>query len=107
MVQLLYEGLLHHGMSFINVLSPCVTFHKDANKDYFKELSDEVPSDHDVSSFDAALSLLRHHTGRLPTGLIYRATNLPTFGEGIDANVRSTAGISERSIVESVLLHYR
>jgi hypothetical protein len=42
-----------------------------------------------------------------PTGLIYRATNLPTFGEGIDANVRSTAGISERSIVESVLLPYR
>jgi 2-oxoglutarate ferredoxin oxidoreductase subunit beta len=107
MTELFYEGLCHKGMSFINVLSPCVTFHKDAGKDYFKELSDDVPQDHDPSDFDSALGLFRRHAGRLPIGLIYRATGVPTFGDGIDAHVRATTDTSERTRVEGVLEIYR
>ena len=107
LTDLLYDGLLHKGTSFVNVLSPCVTFHKEANKDYFKDLSDEIPEDHDATNFDAALGLLRQHTGRLPTGLIYRTTDAPTYGEGLDAHLKDIAGISQRKLVESVLDQYR
>lgn len=107
MTDLLYAGLIHKGTSFINVLSPCVTFHKEANKDYFKELSDEIPEDHAFGDFDAAIGLLRRHSGRLPTGLIYHASDVPTYGDGIDAQVHSIAGVSERKLVEGVLDLYR
>lgn len=107
MTELLYAGLVHRGMSFINVLSPCVTFHKEANKDYFKELSNEIPSDYDPSDFDAALRLLRIHAGRLPIGLIYQSEQIPTYGEGIDAHLRDITGVAPRKLAESVLDLYR
>lgn len=107
MTDLLYEGMLHKGMSFINVLSPCVTFHKEANKDYFKELSEDIPADYDPTDFDDAIGLLRSHVGRLPTGLIYRASDVPTYGDGIDSHVRSIAGTTERDLVSGVLDLYR
>ncbi len=104
---LLYEGLVHKGISFINVLSPCVTFHKEASKDYFKELSAGIPVDHDAADFDAALGLLRRHAGQLPVGLIYRAADVPSYGDGIDAHVHAPIGSSPRELAAGVLDLYR
>jgi 2-oxoglutarate/2-oxoacid ferredoxin oxidoreductase subunit beta len=102
----LYAGLVHRGMSFINVMSPCVTFHKEATKDYFKTLSDEISSDHDPSSFEAAIRLLRSHDGRLPLGVIYQ-TRTRTYDEGVDGTLRIPAGTGTRRHVEDVLHQYR
>src|SRR5512145_2425668 len=102
----LYAGLVHRGMSFINVLCPCVTFHKEATKDYFKDLCDEIPADHEPSSFDAAIRLLRGHEGRLPIGLIYHS-QARTYGEGVDGTLRIPAGSGTRQHVKSVLDQYR
>lgn len=102
---LVYAGIMHRGISVINVLSPCVTFHKEANKDYFKALMDEIPADHDPSSFDGAVRLLRSTAGRLPIGLIYQVA-APTYGEGVDANLRAPAGALNPSAVQAVLSQY-
>jgi 2-oxoglutarate/2-oxoacid ferredoxin oxidoreductase subunit beta len=107
LTDLLYEGLVHKGTSFINVLSPCVTFHKEASKDYFKELSEEIPSHHEASDFDAAIGLLRRHAGRFPTGLIYRAAEVPTYGDCLDAQLKASAGLVPRQQLESVLDQFR
>ncbi|MGE5787768.1 MAG: 2-oxoacid:ferredoxin oxidoreductase subunit beta [Myxococcales bacterium] len=106
LTDLLHAGLLHRGTSFINVLCPCVTFHKEADKDYFKGLCDEIPVDHDATSYDAAIELLRRHHGRLPTGLIYRA-EASTYEDGVDRTLRVPAGSEARHLVESVLNQYR
>lgn len=106
LADLLYEGMLHRGMSFINVLSPCVTFHKEATKEHFKELCDEIPPDHETSSFDSAIRLLRNHHGRMPTGLIYRSL-ATTYGDGVEATLRAPAGEPSRNLVEAVLDQYR
>jgi len=107
LADLLYAGLTHRGTSFINVLSPCVTFHKEATKDYFKGLGEEIPSEHDTSSFDVAIRLLRGNHGRLPLGLIYQSSS-PTYGDGVEGTRRHPSGATtERHLVESVLNHYR
>ncbi len=102
----LYEGILHRGTSFINVLSPCVTFHKEATRDYFKDLCDQIPADHDVSNFDSAIRLLRGHHGRLPVGVIYRSL-ATTFGDGVESTLRAPAGDVSKSLVEAVIDQYR
>jgi 2-oxoglutarate ferredoxin oxidoreductase subunit beta len=104
---LIYAGLMHPGTSFINVLSPCVTFHKDANKDYFKGLSDDIPAEHDATDFGAALGILRGQPGRLPIGLIYQSFGAPTYGDGIDSHVKAPNGKSPRELVGSVLDQFR
>lgn len=106
LTELLYAGMVHRGMAFINVLCPCVTFHKEADKDYFKQLCDEIPADHDPTNFDAAIGLLRRHHGRLPTGIIYRTKAL-CYGDGVDATLQVPAGAQVPHLVESVLNQYR
>ncbi len=105
LTDLLLAGMLHRGVSVINVLSPCVTFHKEANKDYFKGLMEEIPAKHDPSSFDAAMGLLRAHHGRMPIGLIYQ-TSAPTYGDGVEGTLRAPAGSLERARVQAVLDQY-
>ncbi len=104
--EVLYQGLIHRGMSFINVLSPCVTFHKEATKDYFKAQCVDIDPNHDTSSFEAAISLLHSHSGLLPTGIIYQV-QAPTYGEGVDGTLRAPAGALDRPLVASVLDQFR
>jgi 2-oxoglutarate/2-oxoacid ferredoxin oxidoreductase subunit beta len=106
LAEVLYQGLVHRGMSFINVLSPCVTFHKEATKDYFKAQCVDIEPNHDASSFDAAISVLRSHSGFLPVGVLYQV-DAPTYGDGVDGTLRGPAGAQNLSLVESVLEKYR
>jgi 2-oxoglutarate/2-oxoacid ferredoxin oxidoreductase subunit beta len=107
LADLFYNAILHKGTSFVNVLSPCVTYHKEATKDYFKDLGNEIPAEHDASNFEAAIGLLRRHSGRMPMGLIYHATDQSTFGDGIDAHLQTVNGKTDRQLVETVLDQYR
>jgi 2-oxoglutarate ferredoxin oxidoreductase subunit beta len=106
LTDVVYAGLMHRGMSFINVICACVTFHKEATKDYFKDLCDAIPTDHDPSNFDAAIRLIRAHENRLPLGIIYQTTE-QTYGEGVDNTLKIPAGSGTRTHVEAVLHRYR
>lgn len=89
MTELLLAGLRHPGAAFINVLSPCVTFHKEADKHYFKQASFPVGEDYDPTDFRAALDLLRSSQERFPLGLLYRAAEPPpSFGARLEACTR-------------------
>ena len=86
--QLVLGGLRHHGVAFINVHSPCVTFHKTITKDVLKEASLDIAADHDVTSRAAAINLLLENEGRYPLGLIYQAPDSKPF----DARMNETTG---------------
>ncbi len=102
LAELLYAGLCHHGMSFVNVLSPCVTFHREADKDYFKALSAPVPAGHDTTSRAAALALLLESGDRHPIGLIYRdPAARPSYDDVVDACLDHPA--DERAVIEQLL----
>ena len=74
--ELVLGGLLHRGVAFINVLSPCVTFHKEVNKDTLKAAACALPEGHDVTSRGAALNALIEADGSYPLGLIYKDRHL-------------------------------
>jgi 2-oxoglutarate ferredoxin oxidoreductase subunit beta len=85
--QLVLGGLQHRGMAFINVHSPCVTFHKGINKEYLRAASVEIPADHDVTSRAAAINLMLQHEGQFPLGVIYQDGMAESFEQRVEATV--------------------
>jgi 2-oxoglutarate ferredoxin oxidoreductase subunit beta len=83
------EAIEHKGFSFVEVLSPCVTFR---GKDQFKLIRDRVtyldddydPSD-EVAAFDVA-----NHEDHFALGVIYKKPR-PTYGEIVEEKVTQKA----------------
>lgn len=83
--ELVLGGLRHRGTAFVNVHSPCVTFHKGITKEVLKAASVEIPVEHDVTSRAAAINLMLEHQGEFPLGVIYRDESLASFDQRVDA----------------------
>jgi 2-oxoglutarate ferredoxin oxidoreductase subunit beta len=70
---LIETGLNHKGFSFIDTLSPCVTFNKLNTYDWFKEriykLSEE---NHDVTDIGQAFIKAQEWGNSIPIGMFYR-----------------------------------
>jgi 2-oxoglutarate/2-oxoacid ferredoxin oxidoreductase subunit beta len=54
---LIERGIRHNGFSFIQVLSPCVTFNKPIGYDYFSERVAPLPEDHKTDDLFGAMRL--------------------------------------------------
>ncbi len=65
------EAIKHDGFSFIDVLSPCVTFNKLNTYDYFKKRVYRYESDN-LEDFYAAYRAVQEWGDRIPTGIFYR-----------------------------------
>ena len=55
LTEILVQAIQHPGFAFVEVLSPCITFHNLYQ--YFKEVLQPVPRDHDVTDITAAMAL--------------------------------------------------
>lgn len=64
------KGILHKGFSFIDVLSPCVTFNKINTYDFFRKRVYEL-KDNDTSDFYEAYKISQEWGDRIPIGVIY------------------------------------
>jgi 2-oxoglutarate/2-oxoacid ferredoxin oxidoreductase subunit beta len=102
--ELVLGGLRHRGIAFINILSPCVTFHPEVNKDTIKAASCELPQGHDPSSRRAALNALIDAEGKHPLGLIYQDPTSRSFDERVDSTLTSFAQASRT--LESLVASY-
>jgi len=102
--QLVLGGLKHKGIAFINVHSPCVTFHKGITKDVLKEASVEISAEHDVTSRSAAINLLLQNEVRFPIGLIYRDSEVASFDQRVDATTKVET--NPRSALEKLVASY-
>jgi 2-oxoglutarate ferredoxin oxidoreductase subunit beta len=75
--ELMRLAISHKGFSFLNIISPCVTWRGD---DQHKEIRAKVrplPAEHDKSSREAALRLTNEN-GIVTTGVLYQVA-LPTL----------------------------
>jgi 2-oxoglutarate ferredoxin oxidoreductase subunit beta len=81
MTDLIRQGLEHPGFSFIQVMSPCVTFYN--TYDHYRDGVTDLPKEHDPGDKMAALALALD-TSRFYTGLFYQE-HRPTFDERIAA----------------------
>jgi len=80
MTDMIRQGVEHPGFSFIQIMSPCVTFYNTYS--HYRETVTDLPEDHDSSNKMAALALA-FDTSALYTGVFYQQRR-PTFGERID-----------------------
>ncbi|MGC8740246.1 MAG: 2-oxoacid:ferredoxin oxidoreductase subunit beta [Candidatus Sumerlaeaceae bacterium] len=73
MTEMFLLGLRHRGMSFINCLSPCVTFNPSMDRDYYKAHTRPLPEGYDPSDYEAALKLAFQAKCErfFPMGVIY------------------------------------
>ncbi|HTO87754.1 MAG TPA: 2-oxoacid:ferredoxin oxidoreductase subunit beta [Thermoanaerobaculia bacterium] len=73
LVDLMVAAIEHHGFSFLNVMSPCVTFRGDEQFKTLRAKLRSLPEDHDRTSRQAALRYTREKDS-LTTGVLYEVT---------------------------------
>ena len=82
---LIEQGVLHKGFSFINMLSPCVTFNKINTYEWYKN---HITSLQNIEGYNTsnrlqAMQTIMDYEG-LVTGLIYQNKEKPSYQEAID-----------------------
>lgn len=91
---LIKQAIEHKGFSYINILSPCPTFNKIDGLQYYKDLIEEVPADHDVTSYHKTIDMVTEfeEKGKAPIGLIYKDTSRSTQDERMAEIVEKVEG---------------
>jgi 2-oxoglutarate ferredoxin oxidoreductase subunit beta len=84
---LIVQAVRHKGFSFVQVLSPCVTFYDTYS--HFKQVTADIPASHDPSDRAAAMRLAMD-TERLFLG-VFHQTDRPSFDQGY-TQVKTKAG---------------
>ncbi len=104
--ELVKKAIEHRGFSFVNVISPCPTFNKVNTFDFYKELIEEIPAEHDTTDLNAALAIaLKAKEGKAPTGLLYQV-QAPTLVDRLD-DIRKKAGGSADYDINKIMDAYR
>jgi 2-oxoglutarate ferredoxin oxidoreductase subunit beta len=81
LTELIKNGILHTGFSFIDVFSPCVTYNHDNTYPWFRERVRKLEDGgaHDASDWDAAMRKATLWGDEIPIGLFYRNDSLPAL----------------------------
>ncbi|MCW8944642.1 MAG: 2-oxoacid:ferredoxin oxidoreductase subunit beta [Sedimenticola sp.] len=95
LTQLLIEGILYPGFSFIHVLSPCITYHPEQ-----KEWKQSVHALTENTTADPVIAAQRvQENDRMATGLLFKAPSAQR--QGSTQAAASTQQISEQFLVPS------
>jgi 2-oxoglutarate ferredoxin oxidoreductase subunit beta len=78
--ELIKGGILHHGFSFINCFSPCVSYNHQNTFEYYRNSLVPVPADHDTSDLGSAISLSMEDSP-YHLGLFYEAPERKTVDD--------------------------
>jgi len=83
LTELVSGAIEHDGFSFLNVMSPCVTWRGDDEFKRLKEMLQKLPEDHDPSKRGNAIDYTRE-TDVLTTGVLYEV-EAPTMIDRVEA----------------------
>ncbi|MFQ5432413.1 MAG: 2-oxoacid:ferredoxin oxidoreductase subunit beta [Nitrospinota bacterium] len=82
---LIEQAIRHKGFSYVNILSPCLTFNKVDTFDFYKDAMEQLPEDHDSSNLVQALDkAINPPEGKVYAGLFYQSER-PTLVENLKA----------------------
>jgi 2-oxoglutarate/2-oxoacid ferredoxin oxidoreductase subunit beta len=83
LIELMRQGILHKGFSFLDVFSPCVTYNHDNTYQWFrprvKKLEDD--SSYDPSDWTAAIEKSLLWGEEIPIGKFFERTDVPPLHE--------------------------
>ena len=83
-------AIAHNGFSFLNVMSPCVTWRGDDEFKRLKAMQKPLPEDHDPSRRANAIAYTREKDV-LSTGVLYRV-EAPTMIDRVEAIKQQAMG---------------
>ncbi|MBN1642527.1 MAG: 2-oxoacid ferredoxin oxidoreductase [Anaerolineae bacterium] len=80
LVSLLVQALQHDGYALVDVLQPCVTFNRASAYDFYNERVYKLEeTGHDVTDRAAAWERAQEWGDRIPIGVFYQVTGIPTY----------------------------
>lgn len=78
LAQIIQEAILHQGFSFVNIISPCVTYNKVNTYDWYKKVLTNLDDDQTYTPDDRAKALTTLiEKEELVRGIIYREDSTP------------------------------
>ena len=92
MAETMKKAILHKGFSLVDCFSPCVTYNKLNTYQWFRQavyrLEDQK---HNTSDFKAAMDKALQ-TDKLPIGVFYETTSVPTYEE-LDPTIKKYGAV--------------
>ena len=86
LVWLIGEALQHPGYALVDVLQPCVTFHRTSSYDFYNPRVYKLEeAGHDPTDKTAAWERAYEWGERIPIGIFYRVEGVPTYEEQVPA----------------------
>ena len=96
------QAIKHKGFSYVNILSPCLTFNKVDTFDFYKDAMLQLPEDHDSSNLVQALDkAINPPEGKIYAGLFYQ-TERATLAENLAA-INKKAGADKNMDINKII----
>jgi 2-oxoglutarate ferredoxin oxidoreductase subunit beta len=81
--EIIQQAIKHKGFSYVNIISPCLTFNKVDTFDFYKDAFVDLPADHDNKNLVLALDkAFNPPAGKVYSGVFYQ-TERPTLVENL------------------------
>lgn len=106
MADIIKQAIEHKGFSYVNIISPCLTFNKVDTFDFYKDSMTELPDDHNSSDLVQALDkAINPPPGRFYTGIFHKVQK-PTLIENLQA-VNKKAGANKNLDLNEIMDLYK
>jgi 2-oxoglutarate ferredoxin oxidoreductase subunit beta len=87
--ELMKEAITHHGFSFLNIISPCVTWRGEDQMKLLRPKVRPVPADHTPADRETAMRLCNEPDDKLTTGVLYASPRMSLLDEVLDIRERA------------------
>ncbi len=83
LTEMIKEGIEHDGAAFLDILQPCVTYNDIHTSDFFRERIEKLSDWDPEKDKSEVYRKMREYSGseKIPTGVIYRDQDEPTFSD--------------------------
>jgi 2-oxoglutarate ferredoxin oxidoreductase subunit beta len=105
MVSMMKDAISHKGFSFLNIISPCVTWRGD---DQFKEIREQLqqlPEDYDRTN-RASSGPYTREKGRVTVGVLYESNASTYLDEIAKIEVKAKKGATEPPTMKDIISRY-
>ena len=106
--KLIEDGIKFSGFSFVDVLSPCVTFNRLNTYNWFKDrVYDLKETDHDSTNASEAFSKGLEWGNRIPTGLFYKNSTSKAHDSGLNIRNQIIGRNQSKNLTKQIMDSFR
>ena len=98
MAAIFKAAIAHPGFSFVQVLSPCITFYN--TYDHYREITQPLPETHTPEDLSAAMQLAMDEATQY-IGIFYQEKARPSYSQRFNEMRKTTPQMTFEGILES------